>query len=98
MRCTRLPAPGISFRSGGFLSRNGSAGTTGAEGGAADSACGSNGPPKGLTKGFWASSSRKAQAGALTHTAHPGAVYIPAVTRLSGGHQDFPWLSRSLFL
>ena len=63
------------------------------EGGAAE-----GGPPKGLTKVFWASSSRRTQAGALTHTAHPGAVYIPAVTRLSGGHQDFPWLSRSLFL
>ena len=45
MRCTRLPAPGISFRSGGLLRHNGSAGTTGAERGAADSACGLNGPP-----------------------------------------------------
>ena len=28
--------------------------------------------------------------GRQIHPAHPGAVYIPAVTRLSGGHQTIP--------
>ena len=71
-----------------------------ADGGAAaaDSTCSSNDPPKGPTKGLWASSSRKKQAGAPNPTCLPGC-------RLHSGCQpslrwspDYTWLSHSLFL
>ena len=52
-----------------------------------------SGPPKGLTKSCWASSSRRTQAGTLTHTAHPISVYIPALWWSPDWSPDYTWWS-----